>query len=88
MAHADPRRSAEIQDRSARSDLGRRAAEPRGDRPGSQCLGADHPRRLRSDRDHGPDWQPAGCAAQSGLDGAAFAGLPNGAAERRWGTRR
>ena len=36
----------------ARGGRRRRAAEPRGDRPGPRGLGPDHPRRLRPDRDH------------------------------------
>ena len=33
-------------------DRRRRAAQPRGDQPGAEPLGADHPRRVRPDRDH------------------------------------
>ena len=37
---------------AARDGRRRRAAEPRGDRPGPRRAGPHHPRRLRPDRDH------------------------------------
>ena len=64
---------------AARAGRGRRAAEPRGDRAGAAGLGDDHPGRLRPDRDHRPDRQPARRAGQAGLDGPAAARLPGGA---------
>ena len=58
---------------AARGRRRRRAAEPRGDRAGAAGLGHDGPRRLRPDRDHRADRQPAGRAAQARLDGPAAA---------------
>ena len=54
---------------AARDGRRRRAAEPRGDRPGPRRAGPHHPRRLRPDRDH-----PAGRQ----LPG------PGGRARARW----
>jgi hypothetical protein len=88
VAHADSRRPESLARAVARVDLCRRAAQPRGHRSGARRLAHHHPRRLWPDRDHGPDWQPARCAAQGGLDGTAFARLPHGAAQRRWRQRR
>ena len=58
---------------AARGGRRRRAAEPRGDRAGAAGLGHDGARRLRPDRDHRADRQPAGCPAQARLDGPAAA---------------
>ena len=47
----------------------RRAAQPRGHRAGAERLGHHHPRRVRPDRDHGPDRQHARPAGQARLHG-------------------
>ena len=54
---------------AARADRRRRAAQPRGDRPGPAALGHDAARRLRPDRDDGRGRQHAGLAGQARLDG-------------------
>ena len=54
----------------------RRAAQSRSDRSGARGLGADHPRRLRPDRNHGTGGQFAGPEGQGRIDGPAAAGLP------------
>ena len=69
---------------AARGGERRRAAQPRGDRAGAARLGPHHARRLRPDRDHGADRQPAGPAAQARLDGPAAA---RAIASRCWTTR-
>ena len=62
---------------AARADRRRRAAEPRGDRPGAAALGHDDPRRVRPDRDDGGDRELAGVADQGRLDGTPAARLPD-----------
>ena len=60
-------------------DRRRRAAQPRGHRAGPPALGADHPRRLRADRDHRADRQHARAQpVKPGLDGPAAARRPGG----------
>ena len=76
VADAHQRRPLRRAGLAARGDRRRRAAQPRGDRAGTPALGAHHARRLRADRDHGPDRQHAGLAAQARLDGPAAAGRP------------
>ena len=56
---------------------------PRGDRSGARGLAAHHSRRLRPDRNHRPDRQPAWGCAQGWLDGASTAGLPHRAPRHR-----
>ncbi len=53
----------------------RRAAQSRSDRSGARRLGADHPRRLRPDRNHGAGRQFAGAEGQGRIDGPAVARL-------------
>ena len=65
---------------AARGRRRRRAAQPRGHRAGAAGLGQDRARRLRADRDHRADRQPARRAAQAGVDGPAAAGLHRRAA--------
>ena len=59
--------------RAPRGGRRRRAAQPRGDRARAARLGPHDSRRLRADRDHGADRQPAGPAGQARLDGPAAA---------------
>ena len=73
LAHAGPRGPVGSQARAARGAQRRRAAQPGGDREGPERLGRDHPRRLRTDRDHRPDRQHARPAGQAGLHGTAAA---------------
>ncbi len=54
---------------TARADQRRRAAQPRGNRPGPRGVGDHHPRRLRPDRDDLPDRQPARAGGQGRLHG-------------------
>ena len=63
--------------RAARGDLGRRAAEPRGHRPGAPALGAHDPRRLRPDRDDRGHRQLTRRRGQGRRDGSAAARLPD-----------
>ena len=74
VAHADPGGSRSLADQPARGRRGGRAAQSGSDRAGARRLGPDHPRRLRPDRDHGADRQPAGPAGEARLDGPAAAG--------------
>ena len=67
----------------ARDGRCRRAAEPGGDRPGPRRAGADHPRRLRPDRDHPAGRQLPGPGGRAGLDGPRHARLRRGAAGPR-----
>jgi hypothetical protein len=62
--------------RCARSSE-RRAAQPRGHRAGRQGLGADHPRRLRPDRDDRGRWATRrGSVVKPGSMGRPLPGLP------------
>ena len=61
-----------------------RAAQPRGDRAGREGLGGADPGRLRADRDHRADRQPARPAGQAR---ARWAGRSR-ATRSRWSTRR
>ena len=72
VAHADPGGSEIVESGAERGGRRRRAAQPRDHRAGARRLGADHPRRLRPDRDHPaarqfprPDGE-AGCGRQAG----------------------
>ncbi len=65
----------------------RRAAQPRGDRPGREGLGHDHQGRLRPDRDDGCHRQHTGRAGQARLDGTAAARACPWPSSTRWPTR-
>ena len=62
LADADPGRPGLGEDVAARGRGRRRAAEPGGHRAGREGLGPDAARRLRPDRDHAADRQPARAA--------------------------
>ena len=64
-----------------------RAAQSRGHRTGAQGVGSDHPRRLRSDRNHGAGRQHAGAEGQIRFDGPPAAGLSRGAVSTRTARR-
>ena len=66
--------------------LGRRAAQPGGDRTIPGCARADRPRRLRADRELAPGRERARYADPSGLDGTAHAGARR-RSDRRDGSR-
>jgi acetyl-CoA synthetase len=80
LAADDPGGPGRLEDGAARTGRRRRAAQSRSHRAGRARVGHPHPRRLRPVRDLRADRQSAGPADQAGLDGAAAAGLPGGAA--------
>ena len=76
VADADPGGPRSLVGAAARGAVRRRAAQPRGDRAGPAHVGHHGPRRLRADRDDGPDRQLAGPAGEARLDGPPAARLP------------
>ena len=76
VADADPGGPDRPHSRAPARGAGRRrAAEPRGDRPGAPRLGPDHPRRLRPDGDDAAGRQHAGPGGAGRVHGLAAAGL-------------
>ena len=63
VAHADPGRPRRAAGGAARDPRRGRAAQPRRHRAGREGVGADHPRRLRPDRDDAAGRQHPGPAA-------------------------
>ncbi len=84
VAHADSVRPGRRNPKALREILRRRrAAQPRRHRAGRTRVGADHPGRLRADRDHPAGRQHPGQPVQGRLDGPADAGRAGAC----WSTR-
>ena len=75
VAAVHPGEAGELQGVVARGLRRRRAAQSRSDRSGQRRLGADDPRRLWPDRNHGIGRQFAGADGEGRIDGPAAAGL-------------
>ena len=75
VADADTGGSRSLVRAAARGPVRRRAAQRRSDRAGPAQVGNHGPRRLRADRDDGPDRQLAGPAGEARLDGPPAARL-------------
>ena len=74
VADADPDRPGRQTRRAARDSGRGRTAQPRRHRAGGAGVGTDHPRRLRTDRDHAAGRQHPGSTGQGRFDGPADAG--------------